>query len=111
MSFGPEKPPPPPDAIVERTEPSRENAMEMAGIAHKGLIAALAGLVWLEWKILHRVDPVGGLPGGELSKEDSKKVEEQGWLRTAFEKAEKVYGVLGGIEKLGKIDDIFERKS
>ena len=55
------------------------------------------GALWLEWKTFR--DPFDSQPlGGELKPEDKKKVEKQGWLRTAFEKSQKAYAMIEKVE-------------
>ena len=71
----------------------------------KALIAVSGALLWGEYKFLHRIDtllPLGGLPGGELKKEDKKKVQEKGWILTMAEKAQGYY------QTIGKVEDVVE---
>jgi hypothetical protein len=95
MSFSFEKPAQEEENIIEEKEGGMEKERVSKGA--KAMVAVLGAAAWLEWKYLNSHDPLP-LPGGELSEKDQKKVEKQGWLRTAFEKAQGIYGAMGKVE-------------
>ncbi len=77
--------------------------------ATKAVLAISAGTIWMMEKALPF--PLG--LGGDLSDEDAEKVQKQGWLKTAAEKAAGFYKGLGKLEGAvfeGKWDDFFEKK-
>lgn len=106
MIFSPEKQPLPPSTVEE--DPKKEtpeDAMETAERMPKSLKAMIAisgALLWGEYKLLNRMLGEPRLPGGELKKEDEKKVQEKGWILTMAEKAQDYY------QTIGKVEDVVE---
>lgn len=100
MSFGPEKEKELGGIAGRREEYGHKiEAKEKFGIPAKGLFALAMGALWLEWKTFRDPFDPGSQPlGGELKPEDKKKVEKQGWLRTAFEKSQKAYTMIEKVE-------------
>jgi len=122
MVFGPEKLPLPPSAIEENPKKEMpEGAMETSERMSKSLKAMIAisgAVLWGEYKFLSRIDPLGGFnPGGELNKEDEKKIKEKGWIGTMAEKARNYYQTIGKVEdaigaiRTGKLDELFKESS
>jgi len=92
---------------------SRENNQERERKKLKALLAIGGALLWGEIKFLSSHDPLPLTEAGELSEEEAKKVEKQGWLKTMAEKAQDYYGTLTKYESVlfeGKLEDIFDKK-